>query len=68
MVKIMNVNDGSVANVVNCDEYAPLTRNYATADIDPTSTSVSCEDNCDGATASCTQIEMVLHILKMYRF
>ena len=52
--KIMNVHDGSVGNVVNCDDYASLTRNYASVDV--SSTSVTCQDNCDGETATCVII------------
>ena len=49
----MNVNDGSVSNVVNCDDYAGSIRDFATGDTDPTFTTISCQDNCDGSTAAC---------------
>lgn len=53
--KVMNVNDGSVSGVVDYNTYAPFLRNYASSDTDPTSTSVECEDACDG-TATCAII------------
>eukprot|EP01083_Nonionella_stella_P009683 27769_1 len=49
--KLMNVNDGSVSNVVPCADYTDLTRTAATPD---TPITVSCQDNCDGTTATCT--------------
>ncbi len=50
--KIMNVNTGSVGNVVSCSDYNNKIRNYATPDTK--STTVLCKDNCDGSTAKCT--------------
>lgn len=50
--KLMNVNDGSVGEVVPCDDYSSLVRDYAT--VDTSTTTVSCDDNCDGSTATCT--------------
>ena len=49
--KIMDVNDGSVGDVVNCTMYEEYTRDYSS--VDTTSTTVVCDDNCDGATATC---------------
>ena len=54
--KIMNINDGSVGDVVDCNHYTNLTRNFGTGDIDPTDTTVRCTDNCDGSTATCNII------------
>ena len=50
--KLMNVNDGSVSDVLNCTDYSSLTRDYAS--VDTSTTTVDCDDNCDGATATCT--------------
>mmetsp|Transcript_20722 Transcript_20722/g.33011 ORF Transcript_20722/g.33011 Transcript_20722/m.33011 type:complete len:473 (-) Transcript_20722:8-1426(-) len=49
--KIMNVNDGTVGDTVDCTQYASLTRTYDTAVAD--TSQASCVDNCDGATATC---------------
>ena len=51
--KLMSVIDGSVTPVVNCTDYDADIRPYASTDSDPTSTTVSCQDNCDGSTATC---------------
>eukprot|EP01084_Bolivina_argentea_P025611 47626_1 len=50
--KIMNINDGSVSDVVSCD--AHITRPWATVD-DPST--VTCQDNCDGSTATCVIVK-----------
>ena len=56
--KIMNVNDGSVGDVVKCDDYSKLIRNFDVVDIDTTNTMViTCKDKCDGLSAICNIIK-----------
>ena len=52
--KIMNVRDGSVGRTLDCDarRWDRVIREYT--EPDTKSTTVSCTDNCDGSTASCT--------------
>ena len=52
--KIMNVIDGSVGRTLDCDarRWNRVVREYTAPDIK--STTVSCKDNCDGSTATCT--------------
>ena len=54
--KIMNVNNGLVGDVVDCDHFTDSIRDFATGDIDTTNTTVTCQDNCDGSTAACNII------------
>ena len=54
--KIMNINDGSVGQPVNCDDYSGSIRAYGVADTDPTNTNVKCDVNCDGSTATSCNI------------
>merc|ERR1719474_757190 len=53
--KVMDVNTGSVGDTIqNCSSYDQHTRDRASADTDPTDTSVVCYDNCDSVSARCT--------------
>ena len=55
--KIMNINDGSVSQSVNCNDYSGLIRDFSIADIDTTNTNVTCNNvNCDGSTTLCNII------------
>ena len=51
--KIMNINDTSVGDVVKCDDYSELIRDFDVVDTDTTNTMVTCKDNCDGLSATC---------------